>query len=176
MFYWELFFVFLKIGWLTIGGGYVMIPLFLEEIVKKRKWLKEEEFLETLTLAQLFPGPIAFNFAVAVGYRLKKYKGALISALGVIIPSFVSILIIAMFFIKWHKSKIIQGLLYGMRPAIAGLMAYSVYELLKKMNFTLLKIFIIISLSFILIFFKINPIYIIITSFVFSIIWVYWKH
>lgn len=176
MSYWELFFVFLKIGWLTLGGGYVMIPLFLEEIVKKRNWLREEEFLETLTLAQLFPGPIAFNFAVAVGYRLKRYKGALMSALGVILPSFISILIIAIFFIKWQKSKIVQGLFYGMRPAIAGLMIYSIYEIFKKVSLTFFKIFIIIFLSFILIFFRINPIYIILISLGISIIWVYWEH
>ncbi len=173
---WELFFVFIKIGWLTLGGGYVMIPLFLEEIVKKRKWLKEEEFLEILTLAQLFPGPIAFNFAVAVGYRLKKTKGALISALGVVLPSFISILVIAIFLIRWQKNRIVQGFFYGIRPAIAGLMVYSVYELFKKLNLTLSKISIIFLLSFILIFFKINPMYIILVSLGISILWVYWGH
>lgn len=70
----DLFFIFLKIGWLTLGGGYVMIPLFLEEIVKKRNYMDEEEFIKALTLAQLFPGPIAFNLAVSVGYKLKKDK------------------------------------------------------------------------------------------------------
>ncbi|MGB9857704.1 MAG: chromate transporter [Dictyoglomaceae bacterium] len=174
--YWDLFLVFLKIGWLTLGGGYVMIPLFLEEIVRKRKWINENEFLETLTLAQLFPGPIAFNFAIAVGYRLKKLKGVIVSALGVVLPSFISILVIAIFFLKFQHERFIQGLFYGLRPAIAGLMVYSVYEILKKNSFTTLRILLIIFLCFLLIALKINPMYIILLSLGGAILWVYSGH
>ena len=174
--YWDLFLVFFKIGWLTLGGGYVMIPLFLEEIVRKRKWINENEFLETLTLAQLFPGPIAFNFAIAVGYRLKKLKGVIVSALGVVLPSFISILVIAIFFLKFQHERFIQGLFYGLRPAIAGLMVYSVYEILKKNSFTTLRILLIIFLCFLLIALKINPMYIILLSLGGAILWVYSGH
>jgi len=173
---WELFLVFLKIGWLTLGGGYVMIPLFLEEIVKKKKWIDEKEFLDLLTFAQLFPGPIAFNFAVVVGYRLRRLKGVILSTLGIILPSFISILIIAIFFIKWQQNKFVQGLFYGLRPAIAGIMAYSIYEILRKNSFSLYKLFIMIFLAILLIFLKINPIYIILISLIISIIWVYFGH
>lgn len=172
----DLFWVFLKIGWLTLGGGYVMIPLFMEEFVKKRKWVTQDEFLETLTLAQLFPGPIALNFAVAIGYRLKRLKGALVSATAVILPSFVSILVIAIFFLRFEENKFVQGLFYGLRPAIAGLMVFSIYEILSKYKFTYIKIIITILFTLVLILFKLNPVYIIILALIGSILWVYTGH
>ncbi|PMQ02081.1 MAG: chromate transporter [Dictyoglomus sp. NZ13-RE01] len=176
MSYIDLFWVFLKIGWLTLGGGYVMIPLFMEEFVKKRKWVTQDEFLETLTLAQLFPGPIALNFAVAIGYRLKRLKGALVSATAVILPSFVSILVIAIFFLRFEENKFVQGLFYGLRPAIAGLMVFSIYEILSKYKFTYIKIIIAILFTLVLILFKLNPVYIIILALIGSILWVYTGH
>uniref|UniRef100_A0A7C3RKU3 Chromate transporter n=1 Tax=Dictyoglomus thermophilum TaxID=14 RepID=A0A7C3RKU3_DICTH len=172
----DLFFIFLKIGWLTLGGGYVMIPLFLEEIVKRRNYMDEEEFIKTLTLAQLFPGPIAFNLAVSVGYKLGKIKGAIISALAVVIPSFVSILVIAIFFLNFQKLKIVQGFFYGLRPAIASAMVLAVFEIFKKRKWNTLRFLSFLFLSLILIVFKINPIYIIIPSLIVIILWVYFKN
>ncbi|ACK41521.1 MULTISPECIES: chromate transporter [Dictyoglomus] len=173
---WDLFLVFLKIGWLTLGGGYVMVPLFLEEIVKKRSWMNEDTFLQTLTLAQLFPGPIAFNLAVAVGYKLKKIKGAIMCGLAVVLPSFVSILVIAIFFLSFEKLKIVQGFFYGIRPAIASAMVVAVLELIKKRKWSKLNILSFTVLSILLIFFKINPIYIILISLGVVILWVYMGH
>jgi len=173
---WELFFVFLKIGWLTLGGGYVMVPLFLEEIVKKKGWMDEETFLQTLTLAQLFPGPIAFNLAVAVGYKLKRIKGTIISGIAVVLPSFISILVIAIFFLNFEKSKIVQGLFYGIRPAIASAMVIAVLELIKKRKWSKLNITSFLFMSVLLIFFKVNPIYLILISLGVVILWVYMKH
>lgn len=173
---WDLFLVFLKIGWLTLGGGYVMVPLFMEEIVKKRNWMKEEEFIKTLTLAQLFPGPIAFNLAVAVGYRLKRTKGAILCGLAVVLPSFISILIIAMFFLSIEKTRIIQGIFYGLRPAIAAAMVLAIYDLFKKRKWTLVRLFSFFLLSFGLIILKINPVYIILLSLGVIILWVFCRH
>ncbi|HOP95783.1 MAG TPA: chromate transporter [Dictyoglomaceae bacterium] len=170
---WSLFFVFLKIGWLTLGGGYVMVPLFLDEIVKKRRWLEEEEFMKSLTLAQLFPGPIALNLAVSVGYRLKGLKGAILSALAVVIPSFVSILVIAIFFLNFQKLKVVQGFFYGVRPAVASFMVTAIVGLLSKYKWSFIRIVILLLLSFALIFLKINPVYVILISLGVIILWVY---
>lgn len=173
---WDLFFVFLKIGWLTLGGGYVMVPLFMEEIVKKRGWLSDEDFIKTLTLAQLFPGPIAFNLAVAVGYRLKKTKGAFLCGLAVVLPSFVSILAIAIFFLSIERTKVVQGIFYGLRPAIASVMVLAVYELFRKNKWNFYRLFSFSVLAFFLIILKINPIYVILLSLGFVILWVFYKH
>lgn len=173
---WDLFFVFLKIGWLTLGGGYVMVPLFMQEIVKKKGWLREEDFIKTLTLAQLFPGPIAFNLAVAVGYRLKKTKGAFLCGLAVVLPSFISILAIAIFFLSIEKTKIVQGIFYGLRPAIASAMVIAVCELFKKNRWNFYKGVSFFVLAFSLIVLKVNPIYVILLSLGFVILWVFYKH
>lgn len=169
----ELFLLFLKIGWLTLGGGYVMIPLFMEEFVKKRRWLDEREFLDVLTFAQLFPGPIALNFGVSLGYKLKGVKGAFLSALAVFLPSFVSILVIAIFFLKFQQNRYVQGLFYGLRPAIAGLMIYSVIDLISKEKLSFSRVFIIALFSFVLLFFKLNPAYLIFLAFGGSVLWVF---
>ena len=97
-FYFDLFFSFFKIGAFTLGGGYVMIPLIEKEVVDSRKWIQQDDFTDMLTLAQSAPGPIAINTAVFVGYKTKGFIGLIAAVSGVIIPSFVAILLIAMFF------------------------------------------------------------------------------
>ena len=96
---------FLKIGAFTFGGGYAMIPIIHYEVVNKRNWLNEKEFVELLTIAQAAPGPISLNTAVFVGYKCKGYKGALAAILGVVIPSFVIILVVAMFFHTMRENR-----------------------------------------------------------------------
>ena len=94
----EIFWTFLKIGAFTFGGGYAMIPLIQHEVINHRRWLREGEFVELLTIAQTAPGPIALNTAVFVGYKLRGYRGAIMAVLGVVVPSFMIILVVAMFF------------------------------------------------------------------------------
>ena len=93
----DLFIVFLKIGAFTFGGGWAMISIIEKEIVDKKHWVTKEEFLDLLAVAQSIPGILAVNMAVAVGDKLRGRGGAIIAALGTIIPSFVMILIIAIF-------------------------------------------------------------------------------
>ena len=84
----DIFWSILKIGAFTFGGGYAMIPLIQHEVIHKRRWIEERDFLDLLTLAQTAPGPIALNTAVFVGYKRRGYLGALSAILGVIVPSF----------------------------------------------------------------------------------------
>jgi chromate transport protein ChrA len=95
---WQLFISFLKIGAFTFGGGYAMVPLIEREVIDKRGWVEREDFLDLLTIAQSAPGPIALNTAVFVGYRIKGLKGAFASVAGIVLPSFVIILLVAIFF------------------------------------------------------------------------------
>ena len=91
---------FAKIGMFTIGGGYAMIPLIEREIVKKR-WMSKEDFMEMFALTQSLPGVFAVNISIFVGYKLHKVKGSLVCALATILPSFVIIMLIAMFVIMY---------------------------------------------------------------------------
>ena len=84
----DIFLSFLKIGAFTFGGGYAMIPIIQHEVINRRKWIAEQEFIDLLTLAQTAPGPISLNTAVFVGYKCRGFMGALAAISGVILPSF----------------------------------------------------------------------------------------
>ena len=95
---WELFSIFFKIGLFTIGGGYAMIPLIEEEVVKKHRWITHEEFADLLAIAQSLPGVFAVNMAIFIGNKLYGSKGSVCATLGSVLPSFLIILLIALFF------------------------------------------------------------------------------
>ena len=95
--YWTLFLTFVKIGTFTIGGGYAMLPLIQREVVDKG-WLSKEDFIDLFSVAQSLPGIFAVNISIFVGYKLKRVPGGVVCALGSILPSFLIILAIALFF------------------------------------------------------------------------------
>ena len=96
--YLQAFSIFFKIGAFTIGGGYAMVPLIEDEIVTKRGWLAKEDFIDLLAIAQSSPGILAVNISIFIGYRLKGVLGSIVTALGTVLPSFLIILAIALFF------------------------------------------------------------------------------
>ena len=95
--YWTLFLTFVKIGMFTIGGGYAMLPLIQRDVVD-RGWMTKEDFIDVFSVAQSLPGIFAVNIAIFVGCKLKKTWGGVVCALGTILPSFVIMLLIALFF------------------------------------------------------------------------------
>lgn len=131
---------FLKIGAFTFGGGYAMIPIIQYEVVNRRKWLSEKEFVELLTIAQAAPGPISLNTAVFVGYKCKGYKGALAAILGVVIPSFVIILLVAMFFHTMRDNRWVDAAFRGMRPAVVALIVAPIVGLAKGLHWVLIAV------------------------------------
>lgn len=131
---WSIFYSFLKIGAFTFGGGYAMIPLIASEMIDKRGWLSKEEFINQLTIAQSVPGPIALNTAVFVGYKTRGNKGALAALLGVIIPSFCIILLIATCFTDFKDNTTVAAAFKGMRPAVVALIAAPLISMAKGMN------------------------------------------
>ena len=138
--YFELFCSFLKIGVFTFGGGYAMIPTIQAEVITRKGWIKEQEFLDLLTLAQSAPGPISLNTAVFVGYKCKGYKGALAAIMGVVIPSFVIILVVAMFFHTMRDNRWVDAAFKGMRPAVVALMVAPIVGLAKGLHWTLISV------------------------------------
>ena len=93
-----LFWIFAKIGTFTLGGGYAMLPLIEKELVDKQAWLDRKEFLDCVAVAQAAPGILAINVAILAGYKIKNFWGSVIASLGAALPSFVIILLIALFF------------------------------------------------------------------------------
>ena len=136
----EILWSFLKIGAFTFGGGYAMIPLIQHEVINHRRWLREGEFVELLTIAQTAPGPIALNTAVFVGYKLRGYRGALMAVLGVVVPSFMIILVVAMFFADIRDNVWVDAAFKGMRPAVVALIVAPIVGLTRGMNVWLMAV------------------------------------
>ena len=120
--YGTLFLTFIKIGAFTIGGGYAMLPLIQREVVD-RGWMQKEEFLDLFAVAQSLPGICAVNISIFVGYKLKKLPGAICCALGTILPSFLIILGIALFFTQFKDNSWVEKIFKGLRPAVVALIA-----------------------------------------------------
>ena len=142
----EIFWSFLKIGAFTFGGGYAMIPLIQHEVIHKRRWIEERDFLDLLTLAQTAPGPIALNTAVFVGYKRRGYMGALSAILGVIVPSFLVILVVAIFFASIRDNVYVDAAFKGMRPAVVALIVAPIVGLTKGMRWWLIAVALAVAL------------------------------
>ena len=135
--YLELFFTFFKIGLFTIGGGYAMIPLLQNELVSKG-WASLEEIINFIAISESTPGPFAINMSTFVGAKMAGVVGSLITTTGVVLPSFIIILIIAKYFYNFKDNFYVQGALYGLRPAVIGLLCSSVFSIFVN-NFVLDK-------------------------------------
>ena len=129
MIYLELFLVFLKIGAVSFGGGYGMISLIREDVVA-HGWLTEAELLNMIAVAESTPGPIAVNIATFVGASEGGILGALLATLGVVLPSFFIILLIAALVRNLLKFRGVQAFLSGIRPAVVGLILATAVTLL----------------------------------------------
>ncbi|MFW5999576.1 MAG: chromate transporter [Halanaerobiaceae bacterium] len=127
----ELYFIFLKIGLFTFGGGYAMLPLIQEEMLG-RGWLTAAEFLDIVAVAEMTPGAIAVSNATFIGYRLAGIPGALATTLGLISPSLIIIIIVATVFKKFKDNPLVRRAWEGIRPAVVGLIFATVYSLGKE--------------------------------------------
>ena len=129
---WQIFGVFSKIGAFTIGGGYAMIPIIEREMLK-RQWIAPEEIDDVVVLAQSAPGLLAVNMAIFAGYKIRGIKGSIAATIGAVLPSFVMILLIAMFFTAFKENAIVQRIFQGLRPvAIALILVPAVNMALKS--------------------------------------------
>lgn len=126
----DLFFTFLKIGGLTIGGGYAMIPVIERELVDKKQWVEPTHFFHLISLAQAVPGIIALNSAVYLGFKLKGIKGAIVSGLGVIIPSFFIMLAVAFTYVQVGAFPAwLERFFVGVRVAVIALILVAALKL-----------------------------------------------
>ena len=158
----DIFWSFLKIGAFTFGGGYAMIPLIQHEVIHRRRWIEERDFLDLLTLAQTAPGPIALNTAVFVGYKRRGYLGALSAILGVIVPSFLVILVVAIFFASIRDNAYVDAAFKGMRPAVVALIVAPIIGLTKGMRWWLIAVALAVAL--VVWYFGISPVWFLIAG------------
>ena len=129
---WKLFFLFVKIGSMMIGGGYSMLPLLIRELVEKNKIITEDELTDYMAVAQCTPGVIAINTATFVGYKVRKIRGAIIASLGVVLVPMVLIMIIAAVLQSFATYPVVQHVFAGIRIAVCALIFASIYKLFKK--------------------------------------------
>lgn len=125
MIYLTLFLTFFKIGAFTFGGGYAMLPL-VQEAVLEKGWMTMENLVDFIAISESTPGPFAVNVSTYVGMHTGGLLGALCATIGVVLPSFIIILIVARIFVQFKNNKVVQALLSGLKPAVIGLIASSV--------------------------------------------------
>ena len=161
--YWTLFITFVRIGAFTIGGGYAMLPLIQREVVD-RGWMSKEEFIDLFAVAQSLPGVFAVNISIFVGYKLKKLTGSVICALGTILPSFLIILAIALFFTQFRENEWVEKAFKGLRPAVVALIAVPVITTARSLRLRgwVLVIPVVVALSIWLL--SLSPVYIVIVA------------
>ncbi len=181
----QLFLMFAKLSLFSFGGGYVMIPIMLQEL-EKNKWATSADVTDIVALAGMSPGPVAVNAAVGLGYKVAGLQGVFAAFLGIAVPCAVVVILVAMFFFKVYEHPMVKGALYGLRPVITGIIVYAavkiainngivaahegVIESGINMNYGGMHIFELKSLIMVLVVFviltktKIHPIFVIIAS------------
>lgn len=128
----SIFTSFAKIGAVLIGGGYAMLPLLEDEIVRRKKWATSEEITDYFALAQLLPGVIAINTAMLVGNRLRGIWGNLAASFGVVSVPFALIAAYAVAYSQMHEYPVVMKVLQGVRPAVAGMMLAMGWNMARK--------------------------------------------
>lgn len=167
----EMFFIFFKIGAFTFGGGYAMIPIIQKELVEKRKWIEEEDFLDALVVAQSSPGPVAVNISIYAGNKVAGKKGALVAVLGTILPSFLIILVVVKYLYEYRNHQIVDKAFKGITPTVVALIASAVYKLIKSSEFGIKGLVFSLMAFLIIAIFNVSAIYLIIGAAVISIVY-----
>lgn len=179
MLFLQLFYAFFKIGLFGFGGGYAMISMIQGEVVTRHAWLTSTEFTDIIAISQMTPGPIGINSATYVGYTAVVNAGyshaigilgSIITTGAVVLPSFILMVFISRFFLKYRKHPAVAAVFSGLRPGVVGLLAAAALVLMNGENFGTGDVQILVSaLLFIAVFiasyrFKVNPILLIVLS------------
>ena len=136
MLYLQLFYTFFKIGLFGFGGGYAMLSLIQGEVVTRYGWLTAQEFTDIVAISQMTPGPIGINSATYVGYQATgSVWGSIVATSAVVLPSFILMLTISKFFLKYQHHPVVASVFAGLRPAVVGLLAAAALVLMTVDNF-----------------------------------------
>ena len=140
-----LFWAMFKIGLFTFGGGYAMVAMFERELVENKKWLKKDEFIDVIAIAESTPGPIAINTATYVGYKQCGVLGSVFATLGVILPSFIIILLISLFFDRFLQLKWVQFAFKGIQACVVFLILSAGFNMLKAIKKNAINLIVLLS-------------------------------
>ena len=165
----SLFLTFFKIGAFTFGGGYAMIPIIQNEIVENKKWISDDDMLEIIAISESTPGPLAINSATFVGYKVAGFWGAVLATAGVVIPSFVIILLISGILNAFKDNRFVKSAFLGIRLGVLALLLKTLISMVLKAEKNAISYIIIIGAFLAAAFLKINAIFIIIASAVIGI-------
>lgn len=136
MIYIQLFYTFFKIGLFGFGGGYAMLSMIQGEVVTRYEWVSSQEFTDIVAISQMTPGPIGINAATYVGLSSTgSIWGSVIATFAVVLPSFILMLTISKFFLKYQKHPVVESIFNGLRPAVVGLLASAALVLMNTENF-----------------------------------------
>lgn len=130
----ELFLTFFKIGLFTFGGGYAMISIIQDEAINKKKWIDDKELMNIISIAESTPGPVSVNSSTFIGCKMAGFVGSLASTLGLIMPSFIIIYIISLFFDEFMQFELVQNAFAGINVAVGFLVITAGFRLFKKLK------------------------------------------
>ncbi|MDR0546192.1 MAG: chromate transporter [Dysgonamonadaceae bacterium] len=173
---WQIFYTFANIGAFTIGGGYAMLPLIQREIVDRKKWISAEEFLDMIAISQALPGIWTVNIALITGYRLQGNKGSIVAVAGAILPSFIIILLIAVFFRNFQDNPYIAKMFKAIRPVVVALIAVPVFTTARSVGINLKTVIIPIAAAFLIWFWGVSPVWVVLVAALGGLVWGWiWK-
>lgn len=166
MIFLKLFFTFFKIGLFNFGGGYAMISFIQNEVVHKQVWLSTAEFTDIVAISQVTPGPVGINLATYTGYSVtQSVWGAAVATFAVCLPSFILMLLVSKFFLKYRHAKAVEDVFKGLRPAVIGLIAAAALVLCNAENFVDYKSILLLAGAFLAVWkYKIGPITVLLVS------------
>ena len=147
-----------------MGGGYAMVPIMQKEVVEKKGWLSDEDFLDILAVSQSMPGLFAMNMASHIGYKKGGVWAGMVSAMGVAFPSIVVILLIAMFFQAFKDNIYVEKLFRGIRPAVVALIAAPCFSMARKARINRYNLWIPVVSCLLIAAFGVSPIWVIIAA------------
>lgn len=170
----KLFTTFFRIAAVTLGGGYVILPVIQNDFVNKYKIISKEDLLEIISLVQGMPGSLAVNCATLIGYRFQGLRGAVAGMLGSVLPSLMVISLISNFFMKFAELPMVMAFFKGIRPAVVALILYFGLNMMKSISWNKSKM--VFQVIFLLLFvvFRINPIVLIGIGIVSGLVYTTW--
>jgi len=171
---WQIFWVFAKIGAFTIGGGYAMIPIIQAEM-SRRGWIGDDDLPDIVALSQSAPGVMAVNISIFAGHKLRGFKGSVAATLGSILPSFLIILGIAMFFSAFKDNPYVERSFKGIRPVVISLIAVPMINMARKSCKNVWTWLLAIVSLVLVAFLNVSPIYIILCVLVLGFSITYYK-
>lgn len=160
----ELVISFLKIGALSFGGGYAMVPFIQQEVIVHHGWLSLERFLDVMAISAMTPGPVAINAATFIGYQVKGVLGSVSATTAVVLPSFVIMLIAGLLLKRYRNVSLVKRMFNGVRPAAFALIAVAAISTGTSLKYDVTTVIVGLTSFAIITFTKIHPILVLVAA------------